>query len=246
VASQLRTRPGMLGEAALRPQIGSVPRRSIYLASCVFTDTCPIRYAFRADNPFPIINLRHGHPPAFLRGMKTQMEEQIKKLAAVTSVMMMAAIEAMAQDNTAKTTRRVVVSLPDRKLAVIENDRVIRVFNVAVGASQSPSPTGVFKVVNHIENPTWYYHGKVVGPGTNNPVGTRWMGISAPGYGIHGTNVPSSIGKNASHGCIRLKNSDVEQLFKLVQVGDQVELYGEPPVEIAALFVKVTAVTGDN
>ena len=55
------------------------------------------------------------------------------------------------------------------------------------------------------------------------------MGISAPGYGIHGTNVPASIGKNASHGCIRLRNSDIEQLFKLVEVGDQVELYGERP-----------------
>jgi lipoprotein-anchoring transpeptidase ErfK/SrfK len=168
--------------------------------------------------------------------MLNRIEEQMKTLATVTGVMLMAAAEAMAQDHANRTARRVVVSIPDRKLAVMEDDRVIRTFEIAVGAPHSPSPTGVFTVVNHIEIPTWYYKGKVVGPGTNNPVGTRWIGLSAPGYGLHGTNVPSSIGKNASHGCIRLRNADVEQLFKLVAVGDQVELYGERTSEIAQLF----------
>ena len=168
--------------------------------------------------------------------MLNRIEEQMKTLAALTGVMLMAAAEAMAQDNANRTARRVVVSIPDRKLAVMENDRVLRTFEIAVGAPHSPSPTGVFTVVNHIENPTWYYKGKVVGPGPGNPVGTRWMGLSAPGYGLHGTNVPSSIGKNASHGCIRLRNSDVEQLFKLVAIGDQVELYGDRTPEIAQLF----------
>jgi lipoprotein-anchoring transpeptidase ErfK/SrfK len=119
---------------------------------------------------------------------------------------------------------------------VLENDRVLRTFDIAVGAPQSPSPTGFFKIVNHIANPTWYYKGKVVGPGPANPVGTRWMGLSAAGYGLHGTNVPSSIGKNASHGCIRLRNSDVEQLFEMLAVGDEVELHGERTNEIAMLF----------
>lgn len=168
--------------------------------------------------------------------MLSRIEEQTKTIATLTGVMLMAAAEAMAQDHANRPARRVVVSIPDRKLAVMENDRVIRTFEVAVGAPHSPSPTGVFKVVNHIENPTWYYKGQVVGPGKGNPVGTRWIGLSAPGYGLHGTNVPSSIGKNASHGCIRLRNSDVEQLFKLVEVGDQVELYGETTPETAQLF----------
>jgi lipoprotein-anchoring transpeptidase ErfK/SrfK len=176
--------------------------------------------------------------------MLNRMEEQLKRLAMVTGVILMAAAESMAQENAPRTPRRILVSIPDRKLAVTENDRVIRIFEIAVGAAHSPSPTGVFKVVNHIENPTWYYKGKIVGPGTGNPVGTRWMGISAQGYGIHGTNVPSSIGKNASHGCIRLRNSDVEQLFKMVAVGDQVELYAERTPEMAQIFgtVPVTLV----
>jgi lipoprotein-anchoring transpeptidase ErfK/SrfK len=69
----------------------------------------------------------------------------------------------------------------------------------------------------------------VVGPGPGNPVGTRWMGLSAAGYGIHGTNAPGSIGKAASHGCIRMRNRDVEELFELVGVGVTVELHQERP-----------------
>jgi lipoprotein-anchoring transpeptidase ErfK/SrfK len=168
--------------------------------------------------------------------MLNRVEDQMKKLAALTGVVLIAAAEAMAQDNSSRPGRRVVVSIPDRKLAVLENDRVLRTFDVAVGAPQSPSPVGTFTVVNHIPNPTWYYKGKVVGPGPNNPVGTRWIGLSAPGYGLHGTNVPSSIGKNASHGCIRLRNADVEKLFELVAVGDTVELHSERTAEIAMLF----------
>jgi lipoprotein-anchoring transpeptidase ErfK/SrfK len=68
----------------------------------------------------------------------------------------------------------------------------------------------------------------VVPPGKWNPLGTRWLGLSRKGYGIHGTNAPKSIGKAASHGCIRLRNSDIEELFDLVSVGDAVELVGEP------------------
>jgi lipoprotein-anchoring transpeptidase ErfK/SrfK len=168
--------------------------------------------------------------------MLNRVEDQMKKLAALTGVVLIAAAEAMAQDNSSRPGRRVVVSIPDRKLAVLENDRVLRTFDVSVGAPQSPSPVGTFTVVNHIPNPTWYYKGKVVGPGPNNPVGTRWIGLSAPGYGLHGTNVPSSIGKNASHGCIRLRNADVEKLFELVAVGDTVELHSERTAEIAMLF----------
>jgi lipoprotein-anchoring transpeptidase ErfK/SrfK len=145
-------------------------------------------------------------------------------------------VEAWSQD------RRVVVSIPDRKLAVVEGDRVVKVFETAVGAPNSPSPEGTFTIVNHIEDPTWYTKGKVVPPGKANPLGTRWMGLSKKGYGIHGTNVPSSIGKNASHGCIRMRNHDVEELFKIVAVGDVVELHGERTPEIERIFATETLV----
>jgi L,D-transpeptidase ErfK/SrfK len=168
-----------------------------------------------------------------------RVENQIKRLAAFTSVVLMATAEALAQENQARTTRRIVVSIPDRKLAVMEGERVVRIFEIAVGAPASPSPTGIFKVANSIADPTWYGKGKVVPPGKGNPIGTRWLGLSLKGYGIHGTNVPSSIGHNASHGCIRMRNRDVEELFPMVGVGDRVELYAERNPELDRIFGRV-------
>src|SRR5947208_3592739 len=94
----------------------------------------------------------------------------------------------------AAVTRRIVGSIPDRKLALIENDVVVSIYPVAVGAAVSPSPVGTFSIVNRVSNPTYYKPGTVVGPGAANPVGTRWIGLSAKGFGIHGTANPGSIG----------------------------------------------------
>jgi L,D-transpeptidase ErfK/SrfK len=151
-----------------------------------------------------------------------KVEDQIKKMAALTGVMLMAAAEAMAQDKSSRPARRVVVSIPDRKLAVLEGDRIVRIFETAVGAPKSPSPTGTFQIVNSIADPTWYTKGKIVPPGKCNPLGTRWIGLSCKGYGIHGTNRPNSIGRNASHGCIRMRIPDAEWLFERVEVGSTV------------------------
>jgi lipoprotein-anchoring transpeptidase ErfK/SrfK len=132
--------------------------------------------------------------------------------------------------------RRLVVSLPDRKLAVIEKNEVVEVYAVAVGAPNSPSPTGTFTIVNRVANPTYYHPGKVIAPGPQNPIGTRWIGLNQKGYGIHGTDEPSSIGYAKSHGCIRLRNADVERLFERVRTGDVVELHAERPPELDQLF----------
>jgi len=133
-------------------------------------------------------------------------------------------------------TRRIVVSIPDRKLALIENDQIVVVYPVAVGAAASPSPVGTFSIVNRVSHPTYYKPGKVVGPGASNPIGTRWIGLSAKGFGIHGTDNPGSIGHAKSHGCIRLRNQDVERLFERVRPGDVVELYDEDAEDIAWVF----------
>jgi|SRR5579862_5602414 len=129
-----------------------------------------------------------------------------------------------------------VISIPDRKLAVTEDGRIVKVYAVAVGASVSPSPTGTLKIINKVSNPTYYHAGRVVRPGKSNPLGDRWMGLSAMGYGIHGTNAPNSIGKAASHGCIRMGKQDVEDLFKLVRVGDVVEIHGQRDERVAETF----------
>jgi lipoprotein-anchoring transpeptidase ErfK/SrfK len=134
------------------------------------------------------------------------------------------------------TNRVIVVSLEDRKLALIENGIVQKTYIVAVGKATTPSPTGTFTIESHIANPTYSHEGRIIPPGPQNPVGSRWMGLSIRGYGIHGTNVPSSIGKAASHGCIRMGKTDVEELFSLVHVGDTVELIGTRNDETAKLF----------
>jgi len=132
--------------------------------------------------------------------------------------------------------RRIVVSIADRQLALLEDGRLVKLYSVAVGAPESPSPCGEFQIVQRLENPGYYKPGVVVAPGAGNPLGTRWMGLSVKGFGIHGTNRPNSIGKNASHGCIRLRNRDIEDLFARVSVGDRVTLLSERTEEFAQLF----------
>lgn len=132
--------------------------------------------------------------------------------------------------------RVVVVSIQDRRLAVVQDDATIATFTVAVGAAESPSPTGEFRIVTRVTNPTYYHPGSVIPSGKSNPIGTRWLGLSLKGYGIHGTNAPGSIGKAASHGCIRLRNRDIERLFSLVHIGDRVEIHGERDETTTSLF----------
>jgi len=132
--------------------------------------------------------------------------------------------------------RVIVVSLEDRKLALLEDGQVKKVYTVAVGKPSTPSPTGTFTIERRVANPTYHHNGKTVLPGPGNPVGTRWMGLSKHGYGIHGTNEPNSIGKAASHGCIRMAKADLEEFYELVAEGDIVELVGERNEETAQLF----------
>jgi len=165
-----------------------------------------------------------------------RMEDRIKRMAAVGSVLLVAAAEAFAQDKQARPARRIVVSIPDRKLAVVESGKVVKIYPTAVGKPSTPSPAGSFKIVQRLVDPTWYYEGKVVRPGKANPLGTRWLGLSAGGYGIHGTNSPASIGHNVSHGCIRMNNRDVEELFEMMSVGDAVELVAGRTPELDEIF----------
>jgi len=162
------------------------------------------------------------------------MNEKGKAMQAIKLLAILAAAsaEAFAEGG----TRRLVISIPDRKIALLEDGRVVKVYGIAVGKKSTPSPNGNFHIASRVVKPTWFQPGKVVGPGPANPLGTRWMGLGYKGYGIHGTNRPTSIGKAASHGCIRMRNQDVEELFELVQVGDEVNLATEVSAELAKAF----------
>jgi lipoprotein-anchoring transpeptidase ErfK/SrfK len=133
-------------------------------------------------------------------------------------------------------TRQVVVSIPDRRLVLLEDGRTLKVYQVAVGAAESPSPEGDFSVINRLENPTYYKPGIVIEPGEDNPLGTRWIGLNLKGYGIHGTNVPNSIGKAASHGCNRMRQADLEELFTMIRTGDRVSIRDERGPEMARIM----------
>jgi lipoprotein-anchoring transpeptidase ErfK/SrfK len=160
------------------------------------------------------------------------------KAAAVVALLLMAVARTAAEEapESEPQGRRIVVSIPDCKLALIDNGRVVKIYQTAVGAAESPSPTGTFTIVARVAKPTYYHPGKVIGPGANNPLGPRWLGLSLKGFGIHGTNAPRSIGHAASHGCIRLRNRDIVDLFERVAVGDVVELHGERDGSVARLF----------
>lgn len=162
-----------------------------------------------------------------MRRIVTQLKQVI------LAGLLLAATQVIAQQT---HRREILISIPDRQLALIEDGRVLRIYDVAVGADISPSPTGDFTIVNRLENPTYYRPGIVIDPGADNPLGTRWMGLSQKGFGIHGTNVPSSIGKAASHGCIRMSREDLEDLFALVQVGDVVQIRAERDEQLAGIF----------
>ncbi len=165
----------------------------------------------------------------------------MSKWAVVASMAAVLGVAAMGQQTatvlTAPVSKRViVVSLEDKKLALVEDGQVKKVYTVAVGKPSTPSPTGTFTIARRVKNPTYSHNGKTVLPGPGNPVGTRWMGLSIKGYGIHGTNEPKSIGKAASHGCIRMAKKDLEEMYEMVSVGDTVELVGQRNEETAQLF----------
>ncbi len=105
----------------------------------------------------------------------------------------------------------------------------IRTYPIAIGQPAYPTPTGNFAVIEKQVNPTWFPPDSPwaagmgpVSPGEGNPLGTRWIGTSAPAIGMHGTPNPSSIGSMASHGCIRMYIGDVENLYPKVRIGTPV------------------------
>lgn len=123
----------------------------------------------------------------------------------------------------------VVIRRDSHHLYLYNGMRFWKRFAVATGTTTYPTPLGRFRVVVKWKNPWWYppdsawaQGKKPVPPGPGNPLGTRWMGISSPGVGIHGTPEPGSIGYSVSHGCIRMRIPDAEWLFEHIGVGTTV------------------------
>lgn len=106
---------------------------------------------------------------------------------------------------------RIIVDLSDRMLYLLDNNIVIKGYPVGIGKMLTHTPVGSYTIINKAPNP-------------GGPFGAYWMGLSRPHYGIHGTNDPSSIGHEVSHGCIRMRNEDVVQLAGIVPIGTSVTI----------------------
>jgi lipoprotein-anchoring transpeptidase ErfK/SrfK len=116
-----------------------------------------------------------------------------------------------------------------------QSGELVAFYPATVGSEEKPSPVGTLKIVSVDRNPHYRYNPKyrfrgvrtkkpfVIGPGPNNPVGLVWIGLSAEGYGIHGTPDPARVSKTESHGCVRLTNWDALALASLVRKGVPVQ-----------------------
>jgi lipoprotein-anchoring transpeptidase ErfK/SrfK len=123
----------------------------------------------------------------------------------------------------------IVIRRESKRLHFYRSIRLWKVLGVATGQSSYPTPIGHFSIVTMQRHPWWYppdsdwaKNEKPIPPGPGNPLGTRWMGLSAPGVGMHGTPDAASIGYSASHGCIRMRIPEAEWLFNRVGVGTPV------------------------
>ncbi|MFD2973341.1 L,D-transpeptidase [Peribacillus deserti] len=120
----------------------------------------------------------------------------------------------------------IIVNKKVHQLALVQDNKIQKVYKAATGKTEELTPEGLFKVTVKAKNP--YYRKKnIPGGDPRNPLGSRWIGFNAKGtdgriYGVHGTNRPGLIGTSVSQGCIRLTNKDVEQLYEKVPLGTQI------------------------
>lgn len=139
------------------------------------------------------------------------------------------AAESFVPEPEVRSPLSLVVDLSDRRVYVYEEEQVKTSFRIAVGRAGWETPTGRYEVISMVEHPTWQhpFTGEIVPPGNGNPLGVRWIGFWTDGkntIGFHGTPNEETIGRAASHGCIRMYNDDVVALFEMVQVGTPVHV----------------------
>ncbi|MBI3945348.1 MAG: L,D-transpeptidase [Armatimonadetes bacterium] len=166
-----------------------------------------------------------------MMGIRRWGARWLAALAAAVSIAAHAPVTALAQEPAAPAAARIVINVPSRTLTLYAGDRVSRVYPVGVGQRRWPTPLGRWRILEKVVNPTWGYPYNdykgslpVIPPGPRNPLGTRWMGFTPEEHGIHGTNQPGTVGKVVSHGCVRMRMKDAEELFELVAVGTPVEV----------------------
>jgi len=118
----------------------------------------------------------------------------------------------------------IVVDKSQNQLLLTQDNQFVKTYVVATGTENS-TPVGTFRIVNKLPHPVWYKQGAIVPPESpENILGTRWMGIDKEGYGLHGSVDPTALGQQVTAGCVRMSNSDVEELYDLVPMGTEVTI----------------------
>jgi lipoprotein-anchoring transpeptidase ErfK/SrfK len=180
--------------------------------------------------------LRRGRPwlSKERAGLRLDRRRGVRDIIAVLSPANRAPVRLVQRKVKPRLTARnfgpvIVIHRGLNQLFLYRGTRFVRSFHVATGQSAYPTPLGRFTIAVKWRNPWWYppdsvwaKGAKPIPPGPGNPLGTRWMGLSAPGVGIHGTPDSASIGYSASHGCIRMRISEAEWLFNHVDIGTTV------------------------
>ena len=238
--------PDVLGatpaiDAAIEKALAAQPGTAIPLGVTVVTGTIAdfvAQLAQRFDRPAVDAKV-------FLRNLRPWVSEEqtgrkLDQRRAVHDINAMLAVGTRDETRLAtsavkpKLTRRnfgpvIVIRRNSNRLLLYEGMKYRRFFVVATGQQQYPTPLGRFTIVVKWRNPWWYPPNspwaagqKPIPPGPDNPLGTRWMGLSAPGVGIHGTPSDASIGYSVSHGCIRMHIPEAEWLFNHVDIGTTV------------------------
>lgn len=124
---------------------------------------------------------------------------------------------------------RLVVSLSDRRVYLYRGESLRASYEIAVGKTGWETPTGSFSVISKQQDPVWQhpFTGELVPPGADNPLGSRWIGFWTDGahqIGFHGTNEEDLIGQAVSHGCLRMREADVQALYQQVAIGTVVDV----------------------
>lgn len=242
-----QARPAQLGA---RPAVGSAVRQALYAYpgqrvvlgvgtanQLVYSYVWSLAVSIGQPAVNPQVLLTGSRPPA--AGLREGVVVDVAASAAAILVKLRGfnrapvelthkRIEAwMVESATAPAT--VVVQRALRELLFYKDGRLARRFTVAVGLPEYPTPLGRFAIATKLVDPTWippdseWAEGfEPVGPGPDNPLGTRWIGLTSPQIGIHGTPDPDSLGTASSHGCIRMSIPEVEWLFSQVDAGTPV------------------------
>lgn len=162
----------------------------------------------------------------FPNAIKVRRWIELGRSTALAGIMVLMLASSVLAHQSASAATKLVINIPSYTLSVLAGDNVVKTYPVAVGKPSAPTPVGKFRIISKVVNPTWYPPdgSKPVPPGADNPLGRRWLGFLPNGYGIHGNNNASSIGKAVSLGCVRMHNADVEELFGCISLGTELQI----------------------